>query len=677
MSGQGSHSLDRRPVAVTSLGLMRKRRDIEMLLDRDVVFRPASFGDVAAYVGWGLRPSGLRARRLAERHRRPVILLEDGFLKGYRSDLGEPSHSYVVDRAGIYFDAEQPNDLGAILDGAGYAPEDLAHARGLIERIRAERLTKFSSSAVISPASAGVPGDRPFVVVVDQVAHDASIPASGATRATFARMLAAAAEDHPHCNVVIRTHPVAGRDSLLCKAAGEMGMKVIVPAPMNPWPLLEEADAVYTVSSLLGFEALMAGTPVHCFGRSFYGGRGLTIDRVAAASEVPPVSLEHMFLAAYRDYACYLDLHTRRPCSLEHAIDQMICVRDQRNRIGGKVYTAGFSPWKRRATDLFLIGPEGPARHCRTMTDAIGLTDTQGGVVARWGVPGEEQDAKAGLMIEDGFVRSAGLGAALNYPCSLALDTRRPHYDVRGSSDLETLLAETRFDAEVLQRAARLRDRLLELRVTKYNIDGAFEPPAVAEGVLRILVPGQVEADAAIRFGTRTVRTNAALVDHVRRLYPDAFIAYKMHPDAVAGLRSAGATPTAQDITVRDGRIDDWIDWCDRLETMTSLAGFEALVRSKPVGVHGIPFYAGWGLTDDRLPIGTRSRKLTVEELIAGALIAYPFYIHPVSRLPCPVETLVDVLALRTPVRRGPLDSAIHGVSMAVNRLAIRQRDRL
>ena len=70
-----------------------------------------------------------------------------------------------------------------------------------------------------------------------------------------------------------------------------------------------------------------------------------------------------------------------------------------------------------------------------------------------------------------------------------------------------------------------------------------------------------------------------------------------------------GREPDAADRIVRDGDIMHWIGWADRIETMTSLAGFEALIRDKPVGVHGMPFYAGWGLTDDRHPIVRRTRR--------------------------------------------------------------------
>jgi capsular polysaccharide export protein len=65
----------------------------------------------------------------------------------------------------------------------------------------------------------------------------------------------------------------------------------------------------------------------------------------------------------------------------------------------------------------------------------------------------------------------------------------------------------------------------------------------------------------------------------------------------------------------------------DEVHTLTSLAGFEALLRGKSVTCYGRPFYAGWGLTEDQVPIARRTGRVTLYELVAGALILYPTYV--------------------------------------------------
>jgi capsular polysaccharide export protein len=93
--------------------------------------------------------------------------------------------------------------------------------------------------------------------------------------------------------------------------------------------------------------------------------------------------------------------------------------------------------------------------------------------------------------------------------------------------------------------------------------------------------------------------------------------------------------------------IENCIAAAEGLATMTSLAGFEALLRGKPVWTFGRPFFAGWGLTCDALDNPRRTRKLDLDQLVAGALILYPRYVHPASGIPCEVEDLVGYLESR------------------------------
>ncbi|MBV9965543.1 MAG: hypothetical protein JO008_07590, partial [Alphaproteobacteria bacterium] len=97
------------------------------------------------------------------------------------------------------------------------------------------------------------------------------------------------------------------------------------------------------------------------------------------------------------------------------------------------------------------------------------------------------------------------------------------------------------------------------------------------------------------------------------------------------------------DIIVRDESLAGILAGIDEVHTMTSLAGFEALLRGRQVTVYGRPFYAGWGLTRDVMAID-RGRRLSIEELVAVALILYPRYLDPVTRLPCGPEVIIERL---------------------------------
>jgi capsular polysaccharide export protein len=144
----------------------------------------------------------------------------------------------------------------------------------------------------------------------------------------------------------------------------------------------------------------------------------------------------------------------------------------------------------------------------------------------------------------------------------------------------------------------------------------------------------------------------------VRAEAPDAFILYKPHPDVLAGHRK-GAVAEADALRFADRVVTDaataaLLGEIDEVHTLTSLAGFEALLRGRRVAVYGRPWYAGWGLTDDRVVI-SRGRQLALEELVAGALIVYPRYLDPVTRLPCGPETIIERLDHPEAWRAGPL----------------------
>lgn len=232
------------------------------------------------------------------------------------------------------------------------------------------------------------------------------------------------------------------------------------------------------------------------------------------------------------------------------------------------------------------------------------------------------------------------------------MEQRCIYYDASQPSDLECLLQTTEFSAQLLERAARLRCSIVESKLTKYNVgSGGWACPA--PGLRVILVPGQVESDASIRFGAPGIATNMGLLAAVRRANPDSYIVYKPHPDVVAGLRAKGQgeedARTWCDEVVLDVSMDAMFAAVDEVHVLTSLAGFEALMREKQVVCYGQPFYAGWGLTRDVLAPQRRTRRLSLDALVAGALILYPTYIsrHVDGGFITPEQALAELQAWR------------------------------
>ncbi len=612
----------------------------------------ASCGGVIA---WGRKASASRASDFADRHGLPLLRLEDGFLRSVGLGNQEPPLSVVVDDLGIYYDATAPSRL-ELLVASAHADEQLS--RNLIAAWRAARVSKYNHAREYD-------GELParYVLVADQTRGDASIRYGMADEASFQRMLAAALKEYPGCTVLLKVHPevMSGRKRGhfdLTALAKESRIQLL-GEDVHPASLIEHAEAVYVVTSQMGFEGLLWGRPVRTFGMPFYAGWGLTRDELPAPGRRSPVSLENLVHAALVEYPRYIDPETGKCCEVARVLEWMALQRRMRNRFPAIVYAVGFTLYKRSIVRRFFQGSR--VRFVRRESQIPG-----GAMRALWGRKAGVSSAEGAPLVrlEDGFIRSVGLGADLVHPLSWVMDQRGIYYDATRPSDMESLLQGSRFDGELLVRAQALRERLVADGLTKYNVGTSnWRRPEtctcsshLAEGEgekLRvILVPGQVESDASLAYGAPGIRRNLDLLRAVREANTGAYVIYKPHPDVVAGLRREGLGEVEAafwcDEVLADVSMGTLLPLVDEVHTLTSLAGFEALLRGKKVVCYGQPFYAGWGLTEDILPVARRVRRLSLDELVSGALVLYPAYVSRVTgRFTTPERALDELLAWR------------------------------
>lgn len=249
------------------------------------------------------------------------------------------------------------------------------------------------------------------------------------------------------------------------------------------------------------------------------------------------------------------------------------------------------------------------------------------------------------FRIEDGFIRSASLGSDLARPYSLVIDSRGIYFDPTQESDLENILNTYDFDDGIKFRAESITELILKSKLSKYNHQkhaNFYIEKGACDKV--ILVPGQVEDDASIILGGYGM-TNEKLIIQVREKNPDSYIIFKAHPDVVAGNRKGSVKNEILkqncNMVIHHHSIDSCLAIADEVHTITSLCGFDAILRDKRVVTYGMPFYAGWGLTEDQLKCERRTRKLSKYELIAGSLLLYPKYIDPKTNSPCDIETVL------------------------------------
>ena len=305
------------------------------------------------------------------------------------------------------------------------------------------------------------------------------------------------------------------------------------------------------------------------------------------------------------------------------------------------IFGFGFTLWKQKYIQAFLGGETQIVNFVWTYTQAVNKGVNKNSNIINWGQRAIDEAYKTARQfdiplgrVEDGFIRSVGLGSDLTPPLSLVVDKTGIYYDPTQPSDLESLLEIYAFTDELIMRAANIRKMLLDNAVSKYNVGKKLVSKLVQNqaGQRIILIPGQVEDDASIQKGCVDIKTNAELIQQVRFTNPSAYLVYKPHPDVISGNRigkvDRSITDQYCDLVLEDSSITDCLDIADEVHTMTSLVGFEGLLRHKKVVCYGIPFYANWGLTEDRHTVDRRTRRLTLDELVAATLILYPRYMN-------------------------------------------------
>ncbi|MGB2011230.1 MAG: capsular polysaccharide biosynthesis protein [Akkermansiaceae bacterium] len=573
--------------------------------------------------GWGYRPSGLKAKKSGGQY----ALYEDPSVRSLKPGYGGAVYGITFDSRGVMFDASGESDLIDALQGD---IEVEAATPAIMERYRALGISKYNWS-LPSDVSSFEEG----VLIIDQSRGDASIKYGGLDYSDFIRMFDDALAENPNSPIYIKTHPDrAFRRKKSCFSGKQLSHPrvQILPADLSPADCFKLCKKVYVGTSLMGMEALIHGCEVVTYGWNSYAGWGLTTDR--GREPLPPRARQHslieLFQAAYINYSHYYDPNTLEECGLPRIMEHIALQKQHWERFSGDWSVAKLNPWQKHVLSGYIQGPK------TTLASDIS-TDFE----LHWGTSKHPEKPSPGnpriIRVEDGFLRSKGLGANFHIPFSLVFDNTGIYYDARSPSRLENMLNSSSFSEEQLSESRELMEFVCSHKITKYQL-GIEEVilPADSAGKRVILVPGQVDSDASIKYGSPRLKNNRELLDEIRAQHPDAYICYKPHPDLLSGARPDKplwpGIENQVDHLVEKGDIISWLEAVDEVHTLTSTVGFEALMRNKPVFTYGLPFYAGWGLTQDWLCCERRKATRTLEELVYAALIEYPTYLNPKTR---------------------------------------------
>ncbi len=321
-----------------------------------------------------------------------------------------------------------------------------------------------------------------------------------------------------------------------------------------------------------------------------------------------------------------------------------------------KQFFVGFSKWGLSLIQHFF--PDGEKRIVSNLQELIKFGVDKDSYVYMYPAKEDfeirkycEENGIKVFLVEDGFIRSLSLGSSFFKPASIVIDSRGIYFDPSRESDLEYILNNYEFDERLIKRAKKLIKLILENKISKYN--------HLEDKVIQIpknknikLVIGQVDDDMSIKLGGYGFNSLKLLKTVKENSNKDDFIIYKPHPDVVAGIRTGLVDEKNLynycDLIVKDASLDSCFKVSNEVHTITSLSGLEALLRGKKVFTYGMPFYAGWGLTNDFRECKRRKRKLNLYELIAATYILYPKYRSlKTLKESTPEEILMEIKELR------------------------------
>ncbi|WP_086235166.1 MULTISPECIES: capsular polysaccharide biosynthesis protein [Campylobacter] len=631
------------------------------------------------FIGWGRKRTGQFACFLSVKFKGKFKLLEDGFIRSVGLGVdGAKLLSVVEDDFGIYYDATQPSQLEHILATSEFSAKIICEARWCIDFIISNRICKYNNAPDITQEliEKYELNKGKNILIIAQTSGDASLIYGLGDRVSSDEMIRAAIDENIGANILLKIHP----DALNGKKKSDIDISNLPPQikiitqDINPISLLKHIDKVYTKSSGMGFEALMCGCKCVCFGMPFYAGWGLSDDRVKAPSRRNrKLSIEQLFAGAYMIYAKYIDPYKGEKTSLKSLLPQINIIKNSKlNMDNNKKFLFGFSIWKRKFMVPFLGGN---LNFISTFSkDPLLLALKRGlnpsSLVYIWGKKEYpklqkwcDENGVSITRVEDGFIRSIGLGSDLTRPYSLVFDDEGIYFDTTSPSRLENILNYHKFSPYELESAKKLREILVNSKISKYNDD---KDVIITHKNSKIaLVIGQVEDDASVRIGADGMK-NIELLRLARQNSPHAYIIYKPHPDVVSGNR-VGAVKTTEALKYCDEVLEGvsmptLLDIADEIHTMTSTSGLEAILRKKRVICYGRPFWAGWGLSDDKKSQPRRYRSLSSDELIAGAYLLYPRYIHPLNLEACEACDLVVALQEQKIRLQQPTNALLHKI---------------
>ena len=251
------------------------------------------------------------------------------------------------------------------------------------------------------------------------------------------------------------------------------------------------------------------------------------------------------------------------------------------------------------------------------------------------------------VAVEDGFIRSIGLGVEGAKPFSLHVDHLGIYYDATQASEAEYLIDNFNQWATpaIITRAKHLIKDIKEKDISKYNNGIKFTGKRNHKGI----IVDQTYGDASITLGCATENSFQEMIDYALSIYDEKDLVIKTHPDVISGKKKGAIKNYPNNVKIITDNYTplSLLQGFESIFVVTSQMGFDGLLLDKKVHVFGCPFYAGWGLTIDHgyIPKNRRRRKPPLEVLVAVMYILLSRYVLPTTKKRTSVENIIRYIA--------------------------------
>ncbi|MCV3381263.1 capsular polysaccharide biosynthesis protein [Campylobacter sp. IFREMER_LSEM_CL2127] len=253
------------------------------------------------------------------------------------------------------------------------------------------------------------------------------------------------------------------------------------------------------------------------------------------------------------------------------------------------------------------------------------------------------------ILLEDGFLRSLNLGVEKSPSFSIVKDDAGIYYDATAPSKLENILNTYEFSSKELKQAKKAIELIKTEKLSKYNNNLCVPKELFDVNEERVLIITQVANDASLKFGLADNFSTQDIINDAIKENPNAKIYIKIHPDVLSGKKQSDFNvqdlPSKCVVIKENYNPIELLSYFKKVYTKTSGMGFEALMLGRECVCYGMPFYASWGLTQDKLECKRRLKKRTLEEVFYATYILYSEYFNPYLNQKSDIFDTVHTLA--------------------------------